>query len=280
MTAQSSQELLSLTNDYVFRKIFGQKDLGALSDFLSSVLDMPTDELVELYVDDPHLHREHEKGKDAELDVRVHTKTGEIINIEIQVNPEGAIKKRIAYYNSRIFSGQLKQGEPYSSLYRTISVIITDFILFPENTDCVGRFRWYNPDSGALLTDAQEINTIELPKLPQEDDGTKRWQWLKLLKLREVEEMEAVAKDNTAIKNVIVHVRDMSADETERRYAEARHMEWVRQHLEKQYSETRGIEIGEARTKLDTARKMKARGFSETDITEITGLSEEMIATL
>lgn len=92
--------------------------------------------------------------------------------------------------------------------------------------------------------------------------------------------MEAVARDNTAIQNVIVHVREMSADEAERRIAEAREKEWRDRQAEVEYGIDKGIEIGEARNKQDTARRMKARGFSDTEIVEITGLSEETIATL
>jgi predicted transposase/invertase (TIGR01784 family) len=275
-----SHELLSLTNDYVFRKIFGQKDVGALADFLSSVLDMPAEEFAELHVDDPHLYREHERGKGAELDVRAHTKSGEIINIEIQVNPEKAFRKRIVYYNSRIFSDQHKYGEPYHILNRTISVIITDFILFEENADCFNRFQWYNKANGTLLTSAQEINTFELPKLAQEDDGTKLWQWLMFLRLRRVEEMEAVARDNTAIKNVIGHIREMSADEAERRIAEAREKELLDRRAEVEYGVDKGIEMGKAEATLDTARRMKRNGFSDAEIMDITRLSKEAIAAL
>jgi hypothetical protein len=41
-----------------------------------------------------------------------------------------------------------------------------------------------------------------------------------------------------------------------------------------------GLERGLEQGRIEIARGMKARGFSETDIAEITGLSEEMIATL
>ena len=59
--------LLSLTNDYVFRRIFAQKNVDALADFLSLVLDMPPDELDELRVEDPNLYRERADGKSSEL---------------------------------------------------------------------------------------------------------------------------------------------------------------------------------------------------------------------
>ena len=81
--------------------------------------------------------------------------------------------------------GQLDKGGHYKDLKKTITVVIAEFLLLPkENEDCINRFRWYNIDNGAMLTDAQEIIIIEMPKLPKDDDGTRFWQWLRFLGLR------------------------------------------------------------------------------------------------
>ena len=103
-----------------------------------------------------------------------------------------------------------------------ISVIITTEAILDENADVLNSFFWYNQKNGTLLTDIQGIYTLELPKLSEADDGTKLWNWLKLLMLRRVEDMEAITKDNKAMKDVVVTLREMSADEAERRLAEAR----------------------------------------------------------
>jgi predicted transposase/invertase (TIGR01784 family) len=293
---QQTVELLSLTNDYVFKRVFGEKNLEALADFLSAVLDMPAEELSELEVDNPNLHREYKGGKRGELDIRVHTKSGEIVNIEIQINPEQAFRERIAYYNDRAFTGQIGIGDDYSKLKRTISIIITEFELISENCDCFNRFRWYNIDNGALLTDAQEINTLELAKLSEKDDGTKLWPWLKLMMLRKEDEMEELAKDNTAMNKVIVTLREMSADEAERRLAEAREKEardrrgayisgeMVGEARGIEIGEARGIEIGEAQgeahERQKNARRMKTRGYSADEIADITGMTQEEIEQL
>ena len=275
MVEQQSNEYFSFTNDYVFRRIFGEKNVEALADFLSAVLGIPESELGELVVDDPNLHRENEEGKAGELDVRVHTKSGEIINVEIQVNPSQAFGKRIVYYNGCIFVRQLRKGDEYRKLNRTISIVITNFVLFGENEDWFNRFRWYNIDNGTLLTDAQEINVLELPKLPEKDNGTKLWRWLRFLISKKEEEMEKLAGDNKAMQNVIVTYREMSADEAERRIAEAREKD----ERDRQSSYLYGVEIGEARgearAKHDYARRMKEKGYSLSDIADITGLTEE-----
>ena len=296
MEGNIQNELLSLTNDYVFRKIFGEKNVDSLADFLSAVLDMPEGELAELVVDDPNLYPERKGGKAGELDIRVRTKSGNILNIEIQINPEHSFGKRIAYYNSRIFSGQLARGDDYSILHRTVSVVIADFLLIAENNDCANRFQWYNIANGTLLTDVQEINTLELTKLSGTDDGTKLWPWLRLLKLKKEDEMVEVASENIAMKNVIVTLREMSADEAERRLAEAREKE-ARDRRSAYLSgetagEARGIEIGEARgievgkargkmlEKQENARRMKANGYPVSEIADITGLSHEEIESI
>ena len=214
MKEQQPNELLSLTNDYVFRRIFGEKNKDSLADFLSAVLDMPESEFDELIIDDPNLHRKLKDDKSCELDVRVRTKSGKIINVEIQVNPEHSFGERIAYYNARIYSGQLKKGEDYSELHRTVSVVITDFVFIHKNQDYLNRFMWYNIKNGALLTDAQEINTLELPKLPDMYNGTKLWQWLKILKLRDENSMEDVAKGISV--NDIADITGLTLEEIER----------------------------------------------------------------
>ena len=284
MTKQPSIELLSILNDHVFRRIFGQLSVDSLADFLSVVLDIPLDELTELQVEDPNLYRDSKDGKVGELDVRVRTKNKEIVHVEIQLNPVDAFGSRIAFYNARIFSRQLKKGEDYAELKRTISVVIVNYNLFPEYSDCVNRFRWYNINNGALLTDAQEINTIDLTKLPKSDDGVKLWKWLRFLTLQKEDEMDELAGDNSAMKNVIVHLREMSADETERRLAEEaekqrRDMVASRMYGEK-IGEARGLEQGATIRSIEIARNMKADGDPIEKIARNTGLSEDVIVAL
>ena len=293
-----NEELLSFTNDYVFRRIFGAENIDALSVFLAAVLGMPSEELRDLKVDDPNLHREHEEGKSGELDVRVHTKSGEILQVEIQVKPEKGFRDRAAYYNGRLFTGQLKVGNKYSILNRAVSVIITDFILLHENNDYANRFRWYNIENGALLTSKQEINILELPKLRDDDEGTDLRQWLRLLKARKADEMEMIAQGNKAMQDVVVTIKKMSADEAERRLAEAREKDWrdkeayveylldeaIEKATEKATAQgmEQGMEQGMAqgmaqgieKGRLDVARNLKAAGLEKTLIMENTGISE------
>jgi len=280
MAEQIKKDLLSLTNDYVFRRIFGGKNTSALAEFLAAVLDMTVEELGELTVNDPHLHRNRKDGKSNELDILVRSKSGELVNVEVQVNPKPAFRERLAFMNSKLFTEQMKRGQEYEMLHRTVTVVIADFNLINENGDCFNRFQWYNPKHGTSLTNAQEIDVLELTKLPKEDDGSALWKWMKFIKSGRADEMEELAKKSNAMQEVVHELKEMSEDEYERRVAFQRDKDERDRLAEISYGRYEGIEIGEARAKNEIARSMKEYGDSIETIARVTGLEAEEIEKL
>ena len=280
MAEQMENGLLSLTNDYVFRRIFGVKNTPALAEFLAAVLDITVEELGELTVNDPHLHRNRKGGKSNELDILVRSKSGEIVNVEVQVNPKPAFRERLAFMNSKLFAEQMKRGQEYETLRRTVTVVIADFDLIKESKDCFHRFQWYNPMNGTSLTNAQEIDVLELIKLPKEDDGSALWKWMKFIKSGREDEMEELAKKSNAMQEVVHTLKEMSEDEYERRLAFQRDKDERDRLAEISYGRYEGIEIGEARAKNEIARSMKEYGDPIEKIADITGLSAEEIEKL
>jgi predicted transposase/invertase (TIGR01784 family) len=73
-----------------------------------------------------------------------------------------------------------------------------------------------------LYTDITEINTVELPKLPEASDGTELWEFMKFLNAETEEEMETLAERTPNIRKTVVTVKKLSADEEMRMYAEAK----------------------------------------------------------
>jgi predicted transposase/invertase (TIGR01784 family) len=265
-------ELLPLTNDRVFRRVFAMENPDALADFIFCVTGMPIEGIV---VDDPHLYAEDRDGKQGELDVRVHTKSGATVNVEIQVRNEEAFRERIIYYSDRLFASQIKKGDSYGALNKTISIIITDFVLFGENREHFNTFKWYNISNRTLLSDMQEIHTLELPKLPRADDRTRLWRWLRLMKARKENEMEALAKGSHEMGKVVVTVRQLSADERAERLAEAEHKRQWSMAARRDYDIKEGIGIGEKQKAIVIARQMKADGMDAATISKYTGISED-----
>ena len=110
-----------------------------------SFVELPQEEY-ELTFMDPHLKPESEDDKEGILDVRVRTKSGKVINIEIQVNPMRHIGNRLSYYKSKLIAS----GDRYDAIQRVICVCITSYELFPGVAEYVNGFRFYNPRNGLL----------------------------------------------------------------------------------------------------------------------------------
>ncbi|CFJ34115.1 conserved hypothetical protein [Mycobacterium tuberculosis] len=65
---------------------------------------------------DPHINADQVGDKASILDVRAKTKTGEQINIEVQLHNKYDMEKRSLYYWAKMYEGQLAEGEPYRNL--------------------------------------------------------------------------------------------------------------------------------------------------------------------
>jgi predicted transposase/invertase (TIGR01784 family) len=279
---QSDKPILKLKNDYVFRYVFTRPEArDALKDLLLSILDLPEGEFGYIEIDDPNLYRRNEGDKACELDIRIHTATGRIIHVELQMRPKTSFRERVVYYGSRMIADQLSAGEGYGGYSRVISIAITDFVMIGESDRYHHCFRLYDKDTLALFSDALEVDTLELPKLPEESDGTKLWDWMTLIRAESEEDMEAVAKKNEHMQECVMVIRKMSRDEAERRLAEAREKQERDRYAEQEWAleegHKRGLEQGAALERLENARRMKADGVDAALIRKYTGLSAEEI---
>jgi Fe-S cluster assembly scaffold protein SufB len=76
-----------------------------------------------------------------------------------------------------------------------------------------------------LFTDLQKYVTVELPKLPEEDDGHPAWPQLQFLKSRAKEDMELLTKKHPEMRSVVADYKRMTLLERFRKRAEAREKE-------------------------------------------------------
>jgi predicted transposase/invertase (TIGR01784 family) len=124
---------------------------------LLAVLRFPDGEFDIVFID-PHLKREFEDDKLCILDIRVSATNGKEIEVELQVARTANIFERICYYKAEMLVGQLKKGDWYDKVKKTISITITDFN-FIEGGD-PGRyhhcFRPHDPVDGTYFGDVEE----------------------------------------------------------------------------------------------------------------------------
>ena len=109
--------------------------------------------------------------------------------------------------------------------------------------------------------------------------STKLNQWLWLLVGRE-DMVKMASKENKLIENVVEDLDTMSADENERIEAFKRKLDIWENHMLMQESEAKGRAEGEAKSKNEIAKNLKAQGISFDVIVAATGLSKEEIEAL
>ena len=277
---------LSPTNDFVFKKVFGE-NLLILRDFLKAVLDMPAEEYKELEVLDPNLDREFIDDKLGVLDVKVTTGSGNVIDIEVQIKPQRSIWKRMLFYTSKMVVEQVKSGYQYDRINRAISILIADFVMVAENDACHNRFRLYDENTRARFPDSIEINVLELPKL-QETDGTQLGAWMRFFRAATVEEFMQVAQTSPAINEAWGVIKVLSGDERARALAEAR--EKARMDLDSWLGDARyegrqeglqeGRQEGLQEGKLEVARNALREKLPLETVVKLTGLSLEEVKKL
>ena len=176
------QAPLSPRYDVVFKSIFGEKHIPVLSDFLQSVLDLPVDEYEDIRLMDPHLLRKHKKGKLGILDLRITTKSGSAIDVELQVSPQTSIWKRMLYYNARLLTDQIISGEDYDKLNRAVSILISYPILVENSEEFHNCFRLYDKRTKVSYPDTLEIHVLEVQKaLTAENSPLANWTGFALL---------------------------------------------------------------------------------------------------
>jgi len=94
--------------------------------------------------------------------------------------------------------------------------------MFRANTRYHHRFRLYDAEARMQFSDTIEVNTLELPKLPHNGDGTELGRWLQFLKADDEEALEMLAQNNPQIGKAVGVLKRLSADEETRILSEHR----------------------------------------------------------
>lgn len=200
-------------SDLIFKKIFGDtKNIEILTAFLKSTLDIDPNEYQEITLTDTHLQQDNIDDKMGILDVKVQTKSGNIIDIEIQLANIPHMRERLVFYLSKMINEQIGNGDKYNSIKRSIIIAITDYNLINESDKYHNVYTMRDKD-GNEFTNLIEINTLELPKLPQDDDKSDLWNWMKFLKSEKEEEFEMVETKSKELKKAVCVLRELSQDE-------------------------------------------------------------------
>ena len=275
------KKYLSPKNDLVFKLIFGdRRNSDVLIEFLKNMLDLPDQEYDHIEFADTHLLPDDIDGKMGILDIKLYTKNKNVIDIEIQVWRVPDLQERILFYLSRMVFEQIKQGDDYRKIKKAISIVITDFSLIEDSDHYCNRYRLYDKNTQSEFTELVEVITLELPKLPAQNDQSGLWEWLQFIKSEKEEVWTMLAEKNPQIKKAVAVVKKLSEEERIKRLAESREKAQWDEYLRMTGSRAEGKVEGILETQIEIVRAMRLKGFDEFVISEITKLSIEEIRKL
>ena len=268
-----SKKILSPKLDVVFQALFGEVGSEKITGrFLQSILKQEVSE-VDLS-QNIVLRREQEDDKLGILDIIAKVNEKEYCNIEMQLVDTGEIRERILYYWSKIYARQLKKGQKYRELEKTIVILIANFEI-KGLEDLKYHTEWKIMDKETqkvILTDKFELRIIELPKI-KEEEQEELIDWLLFLENPQSERVKTKMEENEELKEAVEKLEGMSEDDYMQRIADLREKAILDYNSGMGNALRKGIKKG----KLETAKKMLEKGMDIDTIIEVTGLSKEEI---
>ena len=286
------QHLISPKNDVVFQILFGEVGSENITkNFLEAVLDEHISKID--LSKNPVLRNIVPGKKKGILDVIAEINGKEKCNIEMQVGKREDIIQRILYYWSRTYIRDIKEGENYDKLQRTIVVLIADFEI-PQLEELNYITKWKlieTEERKVILTDEIEIDIIILPKiykLKETNKENKLLEWIYFLENPNSEVVKKIMENNEGIKDAKEKLDALQNDEIMKRLLEweesASHEEASIKFTARNEGYREGLKAGKQdgieENKQEIAKKMKSKGYDIETIIELTGLKREIIESL
>ncbi len=279
-----SEESILPTNDLMFKTIFWNKEYpNILIDFINSILKredpIKSVELVNTEMDNKFIG---EHG--IRLDLVATTSTGEILNVEMQKKNNDDMYKRSLFYWAKIYSSQLKQIQYYKDLHPVIAINILDFNLF-KDTRCSRNFILKDEKTNEEYSSRMlDIYFVELNKRKYMDQNDELWAWTEFLKAPNSCHLDSIQNEVESIANAKYIFNKTSANSLERekiRLLEKTQMDNLSAiHYAKEEGLAEGLEKGEHKKAIETAKNLLAIGLSIDQISKATGLSIDEIKLL
>ena len=209
------------TVDFCFKELMQNDNIR--KNIIAALLNVPSSEVENTELMPTILRKESKDDKYGILDVRVKLKDGEQIDFEMQVEAFACWANRSVYYLSKMYAGEIKEGEGYDCLKKCIHVSILAYDHFLDDKECYRRIAFCDTKTGKEYTDLMEMHILELSKLPPEEKNeTSLLQWMRFLGGKTRKDFEEMAKKNSELEEAYDVLDKLSADEKKRLEYETR----------------------------------------------------------
>ena len=278
--------------DLTFKRVFGDHP-----DLVKSLLNalLPLDEGQEI-ADVEYLPAElvpdNPLRKNSIVDVRCRDVRGRQFIVEMQMVWSPEFRQRVLFNASKAYVRQLVTGEDYDLLQPVYSLNLVNEVFEPGLEGYYHYYRMVHVEHSDRVIEGLHLVFVELPKFAPHNFSEKKMHVLWLRFLTEINEQTREVPSELLAEPEIkkaVHALEESA------FTEAQlsgyEKFWDMVSVEKtlynsgeRKGRAEGLAEGRAEGRLaqnrENARRMKARGFTEADICDITGLSPEEVRRL
>ena len=199
------------------------------------------------------------------------------------------MQARLLYYWSRIYGAQLKEGEDYNMLKKTIAILIVNYEM-PELEEFKdSHTKWELLEKrkpNVIVFKNIEIHILEIPKLIKYNQETEErlGNWIEFLIKPESERVKMGAKKDKNLKEAVEKLEVISGDEKMRRIAELRLKYILDKNTNIRTAREQGREEGreegikiEQQRRIDIIKNLLRLKIPIEQISEATGLSKEEI---
>ena len=286
MADDTNERYINPYTDFGFKKLFGtemNKDL--LISFLNALFNDSTKEIEDVqYLNGENLGDGYGDRRSV-FDVYCMTKDGSRFIVEMQKAEQAYFKDRSVYYSTTPIRQQAPKGAWDYRLDDVYTIGILNFE-FPHNEYPADRYRHEiklkDIEDNHVFYEKLTFIYLEMPKFVKTEDELEtmfdKWMFVLHNLYRLLERPKAL--QDRIFQKLFEQAEIARYSDTERRqYEESKKVFWDNYSVIKTARE-KGVQQGIQKEKAETIQRMKAKGFSVEDISEIAGLTIEEVKKL
>ena len=162
-----SDDLIDICMDNVFKAVFTKDNPAsqtALSRLVSAIIDRDVS-IISIVANEPPV--DSLRDRQIRFDINCRAGDGELVNVEMSLNPDPFEPVRLEFHAGKLFTGQDIRGaeKDYDDLKRAYQIAILVKERFFPDGDFFHSFEYYDPVRRVSLNGRTRILTLELSKL-------------------------------------------------------------------------------------------------------------------
>jgi predicted transposase/invertase (TIGR01784 family) len=160
-------DLIDIRYDNVFKAVFTKnipESQGALGKLVSALIGRKVS-IVAINANEPPI--DNLRDRQIRFDINCRAENGELVNVEMSLNPDPFEPVRLEFHAGKLFIGQDIRGKDknYDNLKQTYQIAILANERFFQDDITLHKFEYYDPVHEISLNGRSRIITLELSKL-------------------------------------------------------------------------------------------------------------------